>query len=66
MRRIKVSEAFATVGAREDIDGACPRVVLVPSRDLPLSEQVELTMEPATARALARRLNRWAKFVSSR
>ena len=65
MIRQKVDESFASVGAREDIDGCVPLVVLCPNRQKDDAERIELTMEPKTARALARRLNRWARMVSS-
>lgn len=63
MRSVKVDGDFATVGAREDIDGAYPEVVFCPDRRA--ESLVEIRMEPRTARALARKLNRWAKLVSS-
>lgn len=66
MIRASVNSAFATVGAREDIDGAVPLVAFCPHRGVDELDRIELTMEPAVARALARKLNRWAKLVSSR
>lgn len=60
----EVDEAFATVGALEDIDGDWPRIVLNPDRRHG-DDGLELIMEPRVARALARRLNRWAKLASS-
>lgn len=65
MRRIAVDETYATVGAREDIDGYGLKVVLCPSRQTDIEDQVELFMTPQVARAVARRLNRWAKLASS-
>lgn len=65
MYRVAVCDTFATVGAREDIDGCVPLVVFCPNRQTDEAERVELTMEPKVARALARRLNRWAKLASS-
>lgn len=64
MSRYWLDETFATVGAEEDIDGACLNVVLTTDRREDY-EGVVIEMTPATARALARRLNRWARLVST-
>jgi len=60
----RLDDVFATVGAEEDIDGAAPSVTVCTDRRDP--EAVTLEMTPKAARMLARRLNRWAKLVSSR
>lgn len=59
-----VNEAYATVGAREGIDGVSRRVVVNTNRTLP--DAAILEMSPRVARALARRLNRWARLAESK
>lgn len=58
-------EDFATVGAREDIDGTVKTVFVCSDRRGDV-ESATLEMTPKTARALARRLNRWARLVDSK
>lgn len=59
-----VNDTYATVGAQEDIDGATRRVVVKTNRTDP--DAPVLHMTPKVARALARRLNRWARLVDSK
>lgn len=59
----KVDESCATVGARVDIDGAIPKVVVDTNRTS--DDGAILEMTPKVARALARQLNKWARLVDS-
>lgn len=61
----EVDEDFATVGAREDIDGEAKTIVLCSDRRHDYMAAT-LEMTPKTARALARRLNRWARLVDGK
>ena len=60
----KVDATYATVGARVDIDNACPMVIVDTDNRVSV-DSVVLKMEPRVARALARQLNKWAKLVDS-
>jgi hypothetical protein len=58
-----INDSTATVGARTDIDGLIPRVVVDTNRCS--EEGAILEMTPKVARMLARQLNKWAKLVDS-
>lgn len=53
---------WASVSAREDVDGTTPTVIYTPSRDE--DEPLEIAMTPADARKLARALNKAAARLS--
>lgn len=53
---------YAAVSAREDVDGQVPKVVYTPNRCA--DERVEVVMDPAEARRLARALNRAVKRLA--
>ena len=56
-----IHESYATVGARSDIDGAYPKVVVNTNRTN--ADGAVLKMSPKVARSLARQLNKWARAV---
>ena len=63
MTEYRVSETYATVGAREDIDGMMRTVVVDTNRTKGDDEATVIIMTPRVARSLARRLAKWARYV---
>ena len=52
---------FATVGAQEDVDGACQQIRYCVNRER--ENKTVITMSASEARALSRRLKKWADLI---